>query len=170
MTKRKTEAEKPAPKHMPPPGRKLTPEEAGDGPLAQWAGFYMSDVEVFWKMCAAYVEHVIVPRILADQRRRQGDPTASPKDYACMCPVSPSDRLPICWGLAKGCRFTHRPRPPGPKYWDDPVRHELFKREYRALKKGVPQMKREEAMRFLDKLMAWYGPYRRRERRKKAGG
>lgn len=101
-----------------------------------------------------YVEHVVVPRILAAERRRAGDPHASPKDYDCCCPLSVADRLPICCKKRPDCRFSHRAPPPGPHYGKDPVRHALFQREARALLARFPEMDDAEFERITTRIAA----------------
>lgn len=106
---------------------------------------------------AEYFERVVVNRVLAERRRKAGDPSASPKDYACWCPVSPADGVPICHRLADNCRFQHRPRPPGPNYWENKVRHAIFKREYRAFIDSVinREIDDDEALRVFKTAIRW---------------
>ena len=85
----------------------------------------------FVRLMMAYTEHATVPKILAERRRRSGDPTASPKDYACRCPVARNDLLPVCRKLAPACAYRHRrPREPTNLY-ENKVRHAIFKKEAR---------------------------------------
>ena len=86
-----------------------------------------------------YARYVMVPRVLAERRRRQGDNTASPHDYECSCDLDRADELPICRGYRPACKFAHRAPPPGP-YWSDGfVKHKIH---------------REEQQRMMDELAA----------------
>ena len=83
----------------------------------------------FVRLMMAYTEHATVPKILAERRRRRGDPTASPKDYACRCPVAREDLLPVCRKLAPACAYRHR-RPPEPtNLYENKVRHAILRRK-----------------------------------------
>lgn len=68
-----------------------------------------------WMDCIAgnYAQFVLTPRILSDRRRRNGDRSASPRDYACLCSVKGPDGIPDCRERRPQCRFAPLKRPPG---------------------------------------------------------
>lgn len=126
------------------------------------------DYEAATQPVFEYVKQVVVPRILAEERRRAGDPSASPKDYVCLCPLSVADRLPVCHNNKPGCRFSHRQPPPGPRYGNDPVRHALFQREARSLLARFPEMDDVEFRRMVDRIFDFWGQQRKRSKKTEA--
>jgi hypothetical protein len=80
-------------------------------------------------LASDYARYVLAPRILADKRRQAGDPAAKPSDYDCLCELSTKDELPICEERRASCKFSHRKRPPGPRYSDNRVLFRLQRAE-----------------------------------------
>lgn len=83
--------------------------------------------EIVASIASGYSEYVLTPRILADKRRREGDPHASPADYDCLCELSPKDGLPICEERRANCKFSDRKHPPGIRYRDNTFKHAILR-------------------------------------------
>lgn len=94
--------------------------------------------ELIVGLASDYARHVLAPRILAERRRRNGDPGASHRDYDCQCDLSRVDELPLCDGRRAGCKFSHRLRPPGPNYRDGLVIHAVHRAEQEKVLRGLP--------------------------------
>jgi len=137
------------------PGEVRRPADYGYGPLAEWAGRFCQEWEVFAHMLFRYAEKVIVPRRLAAERRQAGDPSASPNDYACGCPLCPKDFLPRCFAHKPHCRFRHRLEQP-PFICNDPVRHAACREEYSKLKDELCHGPEEETSARLTQIIEWY--------------
>lgn len=113
---------------MPKDNKAGAAEIAADKQSADRRAAIESVQETLAGLCGAYAGFVLVPRILAARRRAAGDPNASPRDYECHCDIK-EDGLPLCDGVRDPCKFSARRRPPGPRYYDDRLRHDLRKQE-----------------------------------------
>lgn len=113
---------------MPKKNKAGAAEIAADKQAADLRSAMESLPESLAGLCGAYAGFVLVPRILAARRRAAGDPNASPRDYECHCDIK-EDGLPLCDGVRDPCKFSARRRPPGPRYHDDRLRHDLRKQE-----------------------------------------
>jgi hypothetical protein len=85
-----------------------------------------------------YARYVLVPRILADNRRRAGDPMACPSDYHCLCEIDCADAMPLCKGRRANCKFAHRKPPPSPFMSKDLLRFRLQRAEQEKILKSLP--------------------------------
>lgn len=134
-------------------GVAVSAEAQGGLALGEWAPTY-AEVEAAANMVWDYAAKVMVPRRLAEERRRAGDPKASIRDYACRCPLSVADGLPRCFGYRKTCRFRDRYVEP-PRVGNDPLRHKAEKEEYSKLIE-LTRAEDEAALRLVIKIMAWH--------------
>ncbi|MEZ5892225.1 MAG: hypothetical protein R3C58_03650 [Parvularculaceae bacterium] len=117
------------------------------------------------KLLTEYVKYELVPRHFAEARRKAGDPSASPRDYACGCPLA-ADMKPNCFEMRPGCKFIDR-AVTKPFYCNDPLRHDAFRAIYlplldRVLGMGDNPMTAEEAAALLGRIEDW------RERRERS--
>ncbi len=135
-------------------GEGETPEEERIGELAAWAGIYEPDplvaAEIIWR----YAAKVLTPRALAQERRKAGDPSASPRDYDCGCPLSVIDKAPRCFG-DRECRFKHRYEAP-PRLANDPVRHQMEKAQYQKLKAEIRDLPEKQSIALVERIIDWY--------------
>ena len=148
-------------------------EIAADRHSAELRATMESFREALISLCGAYAGFVLVPRILAERRRAAGDPNASPRDYECYCDIE-EDGAPLCDGVRESCKFSARRRPPGPRYCDDRLRHDLRKQEmlrvFFALPADDPQAAfaeiarlRKEVDKAIDRIEAASGRKMQRE-------
>ncbi|WP_375203070.1 hypothetical protein [Hyphococcus sp.] len=131
-----------------------TPAALGFGELADWAGIYepapLVAAEIVWR----YAAKVLAPRALAEARRKEGDPSASPRDYDCGCPISVADKRPRCFGW-RDCKFRDRYEAP-PRLGNDPVRHQMEKAQYAQLKASLLALPEREALARVERILDWY--------------
>ncbi|WP_375205889.1 hypothetical protein [Hyphococcus sp.] len=135
-------------------GEGETPEEERIGELAEWAGIHEPDCLVAAQIVWKYAEKVLTPRALAEERRKAGDPSASPRDYDCGCPLSVIDKAPRCFGYRE-CRFKHRYEAP-PRLANDPVRHQMEKAQYEKLKASIGSLPERESVAQVTRIVHWY--------------
>lgn len=93
--------------------------------------------------------YVMAPRVLAERRRRKGDPHASPKDYECCCPLSQVDELPLCLNRRENCKFAHRPRPAGMPWEGDGVLFTVHRAEQRKIIDRFRASEPDEAIAYI---------------------
>ena len=149
--KRETNPAKAAP--VKTDGVAVSAEAQGGLALGEWAPTY-EEAEAAANMLWDYGAKVLVPRRLAEERRRAGDPKASIRDYACRCPLSVADGLPNCHANRPTCRFRDRYKGP-PFIANDPIRRKAEKEEYSRLLE-LTRRQDEAALRLVIKIMAWH--------------
>lgn len=124
-----------------------------------------SETEAFLNRIHAYVDHDLLPRRLAEERRKSGDSRASPRDYDCHCPLA-EDLLPTCHERAPQCRFRHRKPPPGPRYCNDPVRfyraRAMFREELDRFFHLRDKVCEQQAFDYMLMINRWHADFVRR--------
>lgn len=112
----------------------------------------------------ALVNYHLLPRRMAELRRRAGDPTASPRDYDCLCPVPEADGLPDCWPYRSECRFRHRMRP-RPKVCRNSFAHKLGREILFDIYTRWPEIPSDEREDMIVKGMEELDAHQRRQAR-----
>lgn len=126
----------------------------GYGDLAQWAEIFEPSPEAAMVGAMGYAEKVLVPRALAEARRKAGDPSASPRDYDCGCPISVTDKRPRCFGL-RDCKFRDRYEAE-PRSVADPVRRQTYRAQYHKLKAELLAMPPAQSFERIQQIIEWY--------------
>ena len=128
--------------------------ESGRGFLSEWAGIYEPDPLVAAQIVWRYAAKVLTPRALAEERRKAGDPSASPRDYDCGCPISVTDNAPRCFGY-RDCKFRDRYEAP-PRFANDPVRYRTEKAQYQKLKDEIRALPERQSIAQVERILDWY--------------
>lgn len=128
-------------------GVEMTEEEA-----RRYESAVMEFRELVASIASEYSEFVLTPRILADKRRREGDPHASPADYDCLCELSPKDGLPICEERRANCKFSDRKPPPGIRYRDNTLKHAILRAEQRKILSALTKEEPEAVLAALERM------------------
>ena len=145
---------KQAPRKNVTEGEKVPPGANGYGDLADWADIFEPSPEAAFVCAWEYAAKVLTPRALAQERRKAGDPSASPRDYDCGCPISVADKRPRCFGW-RDCKFKDRYEAP-PRIGNDPVRYQMVRAQYAKLKASLLAMPAREAFERIQRLIDWY--------------